>query len=359
MPASILETDVLPGRMSYGPEVLDQLMASGDVVWVGREPLGTNDGRISLYLRDQIPLLHQPSSAAAPAEAIHERLRIHLAEQGASFFRDLYEAAGGRDPQDTLDALWDLVWAGEVTNDTLGPLRAFLWGKVKRAAKTRRPRLPSASPPAGSGRWYLVASLLEPAPDATARGKALTEQLLERTGILTRDVAAAEGLPGGFSGIYPVLRALEDAGRVRRGYFIEGLGGAQFASPGAVDRLRQPSAGESMLLAAADPANPYGAAIGWPETPVGRPSRSAGAYVVTVGGRLVVFVERGGRKLLTFTDDPGLLTQAVERLRKLAGRRRRFEVETIDGERAAVTQLGGLLVSAGFVDSYKGLTFRG
>ncbi len=358
IPASILETDVLPSRMSYGPEILDQLMASGDVVWVGRGPLGSNDGRLSLYLREQIPLLHLSAPDEPPSEAIHDRLRQHLAGQGASFFRDLYEAAGGREPQDTLDALWDLVWAGEVTNDTLGPLRAFLWGKVKRTSKARRPRLPSAAPPAGSGRWYLVESLLEPIPETTVRAKALTDQLLERTGILTRDVAAAEGITGGFSGIYPVLRALEDAGQVRRGYFVEGLGGAQFSSPGAVDRLRQPSDDQALLLAAADPANPYGAAVPWPDNEAGRPSRSAGAYIITVGGRLVVFVERGGRKVLTFPADEGLLTQAVDPLRKLAGRRRRFEIETIDGDRAAITPLGALLVASGFVDSYKGLAFR-
>ena len=218
--------------------------------------------------------------------------------------------------------------------------------------------MPSASPPSGSGRWYLVESLLQPAPDVTARSKALAELLLERTGILTRDVASAEGIPGGFSGIYPVLRALEDAGRVRRGYFIEGLGGAQFASPGAVDRLRQPSSGEALLVAAADPANPYGAAVAWPSNETGRPSRSAGAYVITVGGGLVAFIERGGRKVLTFTGDDGVLNQAVDVLRKLGARRRRFEIETVDGERAAATPLGALLMGAGFTDSYKGLAFR-
>ncbi len=359
IPASILETDVLPARMSYGPELLDQLMASGEVVWVGREPLASNDGRLSLYLREQMPRLHVPSAAEPPGEPIHQRLRSHLAEQGASFFRDLYEAAGGRDPEDTLAAVWDLVWAGEVTNDTIGPLRAFLWGKVKRTSKNRRPRLPSAAPASGSGRWYLVDSLLKSMPDATSRAKAMADQLLERTGILTRDVAAAEGIVGGFSGVYPVLRALEDAGRIRRGYFVEGLGGAQFATPGAVDRLRQRSDDQALLLAAADPANPYGAAVAWPENPAGRPSRSAGAYVITVGGRLVAFVERGGRKVLTFTEDEGMLTQAVDCLRKLAGRRRRFEIETVDGTRAATTLLGGVLLESGFVDSYKGLAYKG
>ncbi|MBT8203517.1 MAG: DEAD/DEAH box helicase [Acidimicrobiia bacterium] len=358
IPASILETDVLPARMSYGPEQLDQLMASGEVVWVGREPLSTNDGRVSLYLREQIPLLHRPATAEPPSEPIHEWLRTHLAERGASFFRDLYEASGGGDPEETLDALWDLVWAGEVTNDTMAPLRAFLWGKIKRTTSARRPRLPSAAPPSGSGRWYLVASLLEPAPEPTVASKALADQLLERTGILTRDVAGAEGVAGGFSAVYPVLRALEDSGRVRRGYFIEGLGGAQFASPGAVDRLRQPSDEESLLLAAADPANPYGAALGWPENDAGRASRSAGAFVITVGGKLVVFVERGARRVLTFTTDDALLLRAVALIERLAARRRRFELETIDGEKAVNTPLGSLLVEAGFVDSYKGLAFR-
>ena len=165
-------------------------------------------------------------------------------------------------------------------------------------------------------------------------------------------------MPGGFSSLYPVLRALEDAGRVRRGYFIEGLGGAQFASPGAVDRLRQPSEDEPLLLAAADPANPYGAAVPWPTNEAGRPSRSSGAFVITVGGRLAVFVERGGRKVLTFTADDAALTAAVTGMRRLAGRRRRFEIETIDGEKAVNTALGSLLVASGFIDSYKGLAFR-
>jgi ATP-dependent Lhr-like helicase len=358
IPASILESDVLPARMAYGPELLDQLMASGEVVWVGREPLAANDGRLSLYLREQISLLHPVGGTDLPDGELHERLRGHLHSRGASFFRDLYEAAGGHDPQDTLDAVWDLVWSGEVTNDTLAPLRAFLWGKVKRTGGGRRPRLPSAAPPSGSGRWYLVESLLQPTPDPTAAAKAVTEQLLERSGILTRDIAAAEGVTGGFSGLYPVLRALEDAGRIRRGYFIEGLGGAQFASPGAVDRLRQPSDDEPLLLAAADPANPYGAAVPWPAQDGGRASRSSGAFIITVGGRLVVFVERGGKKLLTFTTDEGALTAAVDGLRRLGRRRRRFEIETIDGEKAVHTPFGSLLVTAGFSDSYKGLAFR-
>ncbi|MEE8490275.1 MAG: DEAD/DEAH box helicase [Acidimicrobiia bacterium] len=359
VPASIIETEVLPSRMSYGPELLDQLMASGEVVWVGRGPLGARDGRVSLYMRDQISLLAPVPENDPPGEDIHARIRLHLGQSGASFFRELYEASGGGDPQATLDALWDLVWAGEVTNDTLGPLRAFLRGKVKRAAGGRRPRLPSMSPPAGSGRWYLVASLADPGVDVTTRVKATVDQLLERTGVLTRDIVRAEGIPGGFSGIYPVLRAQEEAGRVRRGYFVEGLGGAQFSSLGAIDRLRQPSDGTARLLAAADPANPYGAAIPWPESQGARPSRSAGAYVVTVGGRLVLFVERGVRRILTFTTDDVSLGQAAETLRLLAARRRRVEIETIDGQRAADTPLGNILASAGFVDSYKGLAYRG
>ncbi len=352
IPASILERDVLASRMEYRPDLLDQLMATGEVVWIGRGPLGTRDGRVALYFRDQVPLLHAPDLDDVPAGELHIRLREHLRDRGASFFRDLYDAAGGGSPEDALIALWDLVWAGEVTNDTLAPLRAYGWGKA-RTRGAGRPRVPSAAPPAGSGRWYLVSSLLHdvaPAEAATARGT----MLLERHGVVARSVIAGEGTPGGFTGLYPVFSAMEDIGKVRRGYFVEGLGGAQFAYPGVVDRLRLPGDDAIHVVAAADPANPFGATVPWPETE-GRPSRSAGAYVILVDGKLAVFVERGARRLISFTDDSNVMHQSAAGLKRLAARVKRLEIELINGDKAGDTALGTVLKEAGFRHSYKGL----
>ena len=274
--------------------------------------------------------------------------------------RELYAAAGGGDPEDALAAVWDLVWAGEVTNDTLAPLRAHLWGRARRAGG-RRARLPTtASPPAGSGRWYLVSELLRDTPSATVTAAARAEALLERYGIVVRDAVLAESVPGGFAGLYPVLTAFEEAGRVRRGYFVEGRGGSQFALPGALDRLRSLDASSDSpptALAAADPANAYGAAIPWPQHRSGRASRSAGAYVILCEGRLAAFVKRGGRTVLTFDDhDPSVVAAGLAEL----GRSRipRLVVATIDGEAAASTAVGSALLGGGFTESYKGLASR-
>ena len=356
VPASILESDVLAGRLSYEAGMLDALLASGEVVWLGRGSLGKKDGRLGLYLRHQVPLLHTPLAEEPPSGPLHDVLRTHLADRGASFFQDLYVAADGGPQDDVLAALWDLVWAGEVTNDTLAPLRAFLEGGRRRRSGSR-PALPSASPPSGSGRWYLARDLLavgEPIA-AESRATAMADQLLERYGVVTRDAVLAEGIPGGFAGLYPVFAAMEDTGQVRRGYFIEGMGGSQFALPGAVDRLRSAKDGGIVVLAAADPANAYGAAIPWPEHESGRPARRAGAYVVLDDGNLAGFVERGGRTVLTFTDEPDT---AVDALIELAKRRRsRLTVETIDGRPAATGPLAVRLGKAGFTPGYRGLTY--
>ncbi len=360
LPASILESDVLPGRMSYTPALLDELAASGELVWVGRGPLGTRDGRVALYLRDQVELLLTPAADDPLDGPVHSALRDHLRERGASFFRDLYEAAGGGDPESALDALWDLAWAGEVTNDTLAPLRAFLWGKARRSSRGKA-RLPSTTPPSGTGRWYLVADLVGGVVGAERKATAWAEQLLERYGVVTRDAVLAEGVAGGFAGLYPVFAAMEDAGRARRGYFIEGLGGAQFAAAGALDLLRgQAELPQAVVLAAADPANPYGAGVSWPAEGGGRASRSAGAFVVLIGGELTVFVERGGRRLLTFTEDDGAIEGAAAAVAGLIGRRLpRAKVETVDGEPVEQTALGRALRGHGFATSYKGLAYRG
>ncbi len=332
-------------------------MISGEVVWVGRGPLGGRDGRLALYLRDQLPLLLTPAESLGPDEPRHRHLRRHLQERGASFFRDLYTTAGGGDPQEVLDALWDLVWAGEVTNDTLAPVRAFLTGRS--GSRRGRPQLPAAFPASSTGRWYLVTEVAREAPDPTMRAAAWADQLLERYGLVTRDVVTHEGAPGAMTGLYPVFTRMEETGRVRRGYFVEGLGGAQFALPGAVDRLRSPGERTAVLLAAVDPANPYGAFLPWPETASRRASRSAGAFVVLIDGHPTVFVERGGRRLSTFESDEDRLAAAAAVLPRLARRNRQFRPATIDGRPAAETLLGKLLIEQGFVDSYKGLTYRG
>ena len=360
VPASILEPDVLSSRLDYSPDLLDSLTASGEVVWVGRGTLGGRDGRLALYRRDRVPLLQWPSGADAPSGEIHDRIRSRLAERGASFYRDLYEAAGGGDPEAVLAAIWDLVWVGEVTNDTLAPLRAFLWGRVRKVSGSK-PTLPGASaPPSGSGRWYLVADLLGTPPADTLIQAARADQMLERHGIVTRDAVLAEGPPGGFAGMYPVFRAMEDAGRVRRGYFVEGMGGSQFALPGGVDRLRAGSdRSGGAVLAAADPANPFGTALPWPDH-AGRPSRSAGAFVVIADGRLLAFVERGGRTVLTFSDDADDLEVIAGSLESLGRRRlRRMLVATIDAQSATTTPLGKVLLAGAFAEGYKGLTIAG
>ncbi len=354
IPASVLETDVLTSRVSYLPATLDQLMVTGDVVWMGRGTLGSRDGKLSLYLRDQLPLLALAGTEEPVDGPIHTAIRERLADRGASFFRDLYEATGGGNPLETLDALWDLVWNGEVTNDTLAPVRALLTSRPRKAPKGR-PSLTSRFPPSSAGRWYLVSDLVGTQPEPTARATAWADQLLDRHGVLTRRAVLGEGFPGGFSALYPVLSHMEDIGKVRRGYFVEGLGGSQFALPGAVDRLRTELADQPALIAATDPANPYGSALDWPSHEHGRASRSAGAYVVVSAGKLVLFVEN--KKILTFTDDVNVLADAAGQIALIGRRRSGMKVQTIDGEPATQTPLGTLLKEAGFVLSHRGLTY--
>ncbi|HEX6231309.1 MAG TPA: DEAD/DEAH box helicase [Actinomycetota bacterium] len=361
IPASILESDVLPSRvLGYRPTDLDALCASGDLVWTGAGGIGADDGRVVLAFRDRLPVLAPPRPEEPPAGPIHEALREHLRLRGASFWPELAGAAGVPDERAVLAALWDLVWAGEVTNDTLAPLRAFLGRKPR--ARTGRPRpgaIRRAGPPAAAGRWSLVAPLLEPEPSPTEVAHARAMQLLDRHGVLTREAVLSEGAPGGYAGVYGVLRALEESGRARRGYFVEGLGAAQFALPGAVDRLRElreAPAGVSSL-AAADPAQPYGAALAWPES-AGRPARVAGAYVVLAGGELAGYLERGGRTLITFgTAAPADVADALAALVK-DGRVRRLEISRIDGEPASSSPLADVLRAAGFAEGYRGLVMR-
>jgi ATP-dependent Lhr-like helicase len=371
IPASILETDVLPARVrAYRPADLDALAASGDLVWVGAGGLGADDGRVVLCFRGQArSLLRDRLDGERPDGALHDAIRAHLAGRGASFWPDLVQAAGTADERVLVTALWDLVWAGEVTNDTLAPLRAFVRGasaKIRAPQPGSRPRpgaLRRAGPPAGAGRWSLTATLLDPPASPTEAAHARALQLLDRHGVVTREAALAEGTPGGYAGVYPVLKAMEDAGTVRRGYFVAGLGAAQFAMPGAVDRLRavRAPAGHdepgALVLAAADPAQPYGAALPWPAG-AGRPSRAAGAYVVLVDGGIAAFLERGGRSLTTFGVDADPWADALASLVK-DGRLRRVELVRIDGEPSAASPHAERLRLAGFLDGYRGLTLRG
>ncbi|MDP9299165.1 MAG: DEAD/DEAH box helicase, partial [Actinomycetota bacterium] len=382
VPASILESDVLPARVrGFRPADLDALCAGGELVWVGAGSLGADDGRVALLFRDQARLL-APAADGPPDGLVHDAIREHLEERGASFWPDLVGAAGNSDERVLLRALWDLAWSGEVTNDTLAPLRAFVRGasaKVRTPGPGRRPRpgsLRRVGPPAGAGRWSLVAPLRRPIATPTESVHALALQLLDRHGVVTRESVLAEAVSGGFAAVYPVLKALEEAGKVRRGYFVAGLGAAQFAVPGAVDRLRafrvedgtardpgvdgrdaeRAAAPPIAVLAAADPAQPYGAALPWPAGP-GRPSRAAGAFVVLADGAPAAFLERGARSLVTFGIGLGVWADALASLVK-DGRLRKIELTRIDGVPAVEAPLAARLRETGFADGYRGLTLR-
>jgi ATP-dependent Lhr-like helicase len=376
IPASVLERDVLPARIpGYQPRLLDELGALGEVAWVGRGSLGRDDGRVVLYRpgRESLRPAGLPDGVEAPGGARHEAIRAHLASRGASFYRDLHVAAGGGLDREVLDALWDLVWAGEVTNDTFAPLRALRWKRPARStARPRAGRLTALGPPEAAGRWSLV-DVHGAGGSPTERLHATALALLDRHGVLVREAVMAEGLDGGFAGIYPVLRALEDAGRIRRGYFVEGLGAAQFALAGAIDRLRavrdpataRGDAPAVRVLAAADPANPYGAAIPWPRRGDDdrRPlPRAAGASVVLVDGVAALYVERGGKTLQTLPafDDPDVAAAAVPALRRLIGegRDRELVVTKVDGLPVGQSPHLDTLVRAGFVAGYRGLVLR-
>jgi ATP-dependent Lhr-like helicase len=385
LPASALEQDILASRVDgYQSADLDTLLTAGEVVWVGGGSLGPTDGRVRLVWRDQVGALvpaADDDDEDRPAAEIHDALRTHLAQRGASFWSDLVGAAqtAGCDYTDAsvLTALWDLVWAGEVTNDSLTPLRALVSGVspkkagTRAAGRARRPNMRSLSrlgPASGTGRWALVADLRKGVghvtPTEAAAARAL--QLLERYGVVTREMALAEGAAGGFAGVYPVLKEMEDRGQVRRGYFVTGLGAAQFALPGAVDRLRderQDTLPDELppviTLAAVDPAQPYGAALPWPETN-GRPARATGAYVLLRNGLPVVYCHKGGRSIAVFDgalDDSawvkaltGLVT--TKRLRSL-------EIQKVNGDPISEhPEVSEMLLAGGFRSGYKGPTFR-
>jgi len=415
VPASALETLVLPGRIpGYSPALLDELTSAGEVVWSGAGALPGGDGWLVLAPADGAPLM-LPEPGEVSMTPLHEAVLEVLSGGGALFFRMLSDRAAALlsgslpDDSEVASAIWDLVWAGLLTNDTLAPLRVTLGGQQRRAAASPRPTVPRprpggpgrrygfgrppmptrTGPPTVSGRWSLLPGRLAGAEPSgrdgaqTVRAHTLALTLLERHGVLTRGAVASERIPGGFAAVYPVLRAMEEAGQCRRGYFVEGLGAAQFALPGAVDRMRaladRPraadpgarasiSAERAVVLAAADPAQPYGAALPWPdrpgETPSHRPGRKAGALVVLVDGSLVLYVERGGRTLLSWTDDPELLGPSATALAASVrdGALGRLSVERADGLTVGSgihgSPLAQALEAAGFRPTPRGLRLR-
>ncbi len=407
VPASAWEPLILASRVSnYQPAMLDELMATGEVLWSGAGALPGNDGWISLHLADSAELTLNPAIDYEPGDA-QLRLLEHLRNNGGGyFFRQLTEVAGGMDSvlsdQEVVTTLWDLVWAGRITGDTFAPVRALIAGghtahrQVARAPRARAPRLSrlgrshgtgllgsggagggrygtsagGASPPMAAGRW---SALPQPELDPTIHARATAELLLDRYGVVTRGSVMAEQILGGFGLMYKVLARLEEAGRCRRGYFIEHLGAAQFAVPATVDRLRSFSEDTqlakpepvALALAATDPANPYGAALPWPalhdEAGTGhRPGRKAGALVVLVDGALVLYVERGGKTLLAFSDDDAILAAAGTALVGVVTRGAvdKLIMEKVNGHGILDTPVAAALSSAGAYSTPKGLRIR-
>jgi ATP-dependent helicase Lhr and Lhr-like helicase len=365
----VWERDVLPRRTggAYSQAWMDQLCASGELVWVGAGALGRRSGRVALYFREDARWLGPPPfKGERPAEPLHDTLRERLA-RGAAFWSDLLADLSGAEPVELQEALWDLAWAGEVTNDAFAPLRAPRLTLARqqrdsgrRFARRRRPGAPQVQ-----GRWSLTAPLFADAPMHGPRMRALAEVLLERYGIVTREAVLAEGVPGGFAALYGELGNLETLGTARRGYFVEGLGGAQFALPAAIERLRGTRSDEPagpLVLAATDPANPFGATLPWPrrdDDSGRRPARVAGAYVVTLDAEPVLYVERGGKGLLPLRDvEDEWLRPALEALAEAVkrGSAPRLGIERFDGEPVVGTHTAELLIELGFRHGPRRLT---
>jgi ATP-dependent Lhr-like helicase len=395
LPASLLETAILPARIAeYAPAGLDTLIAAGEVAWAAVEPIGERDGRIALFLADKLPLLAQHRPQVEPFTEREEKLIAVLESTGASFFDPLHQAVGGGYPGETIEALWSLVWRGLITNDSLHALRAY----IARPESARTPRRAQTgvvfrsrrtTPPTAQGRWSVLATRAagqgtNVSPTATEASHALALQLLNRYGVLLREHVAAENVPGGFSAVYDVLKALEESGRIRRGYFVAGLGATQFALPAAVDLLRQlrnappEEKPEFVQLAAADPANPYGSVLRWPELPVAEEdsesaprllTRSAYAEVILRNGQLVVWLRRGNPNLLMFLpgEEPErsqaasglahfLFARGQERLRGAS--HQGVLITTINGQPVAAHPMARFLMDAGFHPGPLGMHLR-
>ena len=365
------ERDVLPRRVgAYSTTWLDELCASGEVVWIGAGALGRSSGRVALYFREDAAWLGPPPARGErPADDLHERVRERL-RRGACFWSDLLVDVQDVDSAELQEALWDLAWAGEVTNDAFAPLRAPRLSLVRaeRARTNARRRFGarrSARTPQVIGRWSLTDSLFANAPAHGERARALAEIMLERYGVVTRETVRAEGIAGGFAGLYAELSKLETLGTARRGYFVESLGGAQFALSAAVERLRalrtDEDNGRTLVIAATDPANPYGASLSWPKRDyTGRgPARVPGAYLVTIGGDPILFAEKNGRNLVPLgelSDD--VARAALEALAQHVqkGRIRQLAVERFDGEPVVGSPIEEVLIELGFRQGPRKLT---
>jgi ATP-dependent helicase Lhr and Lhr-like helicase len=396
LPASILETEILPARVAgYRPEDLDTLIAAGEVMWVGFDAIGERDGRVGLYLAERVEALWAPgsrfevrsSSEAGPTEERETRVVEYLKAHGASFFPQIHDGVGGGYPGETLDAIWSLVWRGLLTNDALHALRAYCapvsTKRVKRmhvqAGATAGFRSRRTTPPAAQGRWSLNAAAFAEGRSATAWSHAVAQQLLIRYGVVFRETAHAEDLPGGFSAFYDVLKAMEESGKVRRGYFAADLGATQFAVPAAVDLLRslrterEGERGEMLMLAATDPANPYGALLRWPAGGDAASSltRSVGGRVVLCDGALAAYLRRGNPNVQVWLpeEEPGrgrvtralaeFLVARVRGDREVdANGRAGLLIGTVNGVPVAESGMARALLEAGFVAGAKGFNVR-
>ena len=398
LPASLVESAILPARIAdYAPAGLDTLIAAGEVAWAGVEPIGERDGRIALFLADKLPMLLQSRPLAEPLSELEAKLLAVLESTGASFFDPLHQALGGGYPGETIDALWSLVWRGLVTNDSLHALRAYT-AKPDSARTPRRLqtgqvfRSRRTTPPTAQGRWSLLPVRPQKGSEGAAAGiptttessHALALQLLNRYGVLLRESVAAENVPGGFSAVYDVLKALEESGRIRRGYFVAGLGATQFALPAAVDLLRQlrneppQERPEFVQLAATDPANPYGSVLRWPDLPVADEdsesaprllTRAANAEVILRNGQLLAWLKRGNPNLLVFlpVEEPErsqaaaglahfLCSRGQERMR--ASTHDGVLITTINGQAVSAHPLARFLMDAGFHPGPLGMHLR-
>jgi ATP-dependent Lhr-like helicase len=394
LPASLVESAILPARIAeYAPAGLDTLIAAGEVAWAGVEPIGERDGRIALFLADKLPLLAQHRPLVEPLTEREEKLLAVLESTGASFFDALHQAVGGGYPGETIEGLWSLVWRGLITNDSLHALRAYIArpesARVPRRLQTGAVfRSRRTTPPTAQGRWSLLPLRAQQGsaagPTATETSHALALQLLNRYGVLLREHVAAENVPGGFSAVYDVLKALEESGRIRRGYFVAGLGATQFALPAAVDLLRQLRTAppqekpEFVQLAATDPANPYGSVLRWPELPVAEEdsettprllTRAAYAEVILRNGQLVAWLRRGNPNLLVFlpNEEPErsqtaaglahfLCSRGQERMR--GGSHQGVLITTINGQPVAAHPMARFLMDAGFHPGPLGMHLR-
>jgi ATP-dependent helicase Lhr and Lhr-like helicase len=399
--ASELETEILPARIAdYHPSNLDALMAAGEVTWVGVEQVGDRNGRVALYLTESLPLLRLPENSAATGESAPsqspnaeraEKIAEFLARQGASFFSEIHAACGAGFPGDTIDALWELAWAGRITNDTFYPLRKLLRPDDRKRKREifdderpgspgylRRLRSRTATGQA-HGRWSLLRQRITMALTPTQWSANVSQQLLQRHGIVMRETAIAENIPGGYNTIYPAVKTMEDSGWVRRGMFVAGLGAAQFAMPAAVDMLRSlridPALPEALHLAAADPANPYGTLIPWPKISGESDeaatrhamARTSGASVILINGQLAAFLRRRNPSVRVFLPEAEpertqFARELAAKLAQLAIRRLNLRQGLLIGEindaPAREHFLSAHLQDAGFVNTVLGFQMR-